>query len=365
MSLRAPMGKLGGNRARGAAAGGGRAAGRTHRYPAVQHTGAGGEDSVVPPKKKQVFLHLFESMILLTTTLLCVSLGAVGSAWRVTANLGALAGAAPASLSTPPLAMFTPGGGRAATPSWFAADWATSGSRLVMPLDCTFGGERAAAVEEGALRRAVAGPRVLAVGAASFASMAGPVPVVASGVAWGLTEISAVESLLVWCADLPGGVALRDVSLPPGTRLFFSTRCWRGDEAGRLRDAVLPPLRRELEAERAYEETLRDGVGALRERVQRRRALEARVAELERGLPPEGATTADVAEGPLVAEGRGRLLLAREGQLSVKRLAPRGLRNAWPGNPFEQVAEYGVVGSFQMREMSTTDNPSSRARALL
>ena len=73
------------------------------------------------------------------------------------------------------------------------------------------------------------------------------------------------------------------------------------------------------------------------------RRLEARIKKLERGLPQPGAPTMDV-PGPWP----GTVRISTHGQVSVQRLANGKLPNRrnWASNPFEKVAEFGVVGSF-------------------
>jgi hypothetical protein len=167
------------------------------------------------------------------------------------------------------------------------------------------------------------------------------------GVAWADTRLSNIESLLVWCIDLPAGACKDDVSLETGERLFFSTRVWAKDAVKRLSTETLPPLLEELRRDAAREQTLDGGPLALKKRIEQRMKLEARVDALHRGLPPDNVATADVPAG-VWSGAKGGLIVAQEGQISVMRLAPRGIRNAWIGNPFEQVPEYGVVGSFKM-----------------
>ena len=73
----------------------------------------------------------------------------VDSRWLVTLKIGRVSDAD--SLG-PPLAMFTPGGGRATLPSWFAADWAAS-DELRVPLETEFFADALPMVKEEPLRR--------------------------------------------------------------------------------------------------------------------------------------------------------------------------------------------------------------------
>lgn len=270
----------------------------------------------------------------------CLVRAFTGTEWKLTLNAGRLAGNSKSSFQTPPLAMFSPGGGRAALPSWFPPEWAADGGRLVMPLDVTFCAEIATADEPTLKRGGFTRPRALrAPSSTSFVSMQGPQEVRTDAVAWGTLEgLTTVESLLVWCVDLPGGCAKNDVSLPAG-RLFFSTRVWQTEELARL-TASLAAVEAEVEAELAEAQTLDGGPLALKARIKKRRANEARMERLRRGLPTVDAPTAEV-PGPF------GLTVALEGQMSVVRYQTKLV--PWRG--VASVPEYGVVGSFEMKSV--------------
>mmetsp|Transcript_20964 Transcript_20964/g.66751 ORF Transcript_20964/g.66751 Transcript_20964/m.66751 type:complete len:163 (+) Transcript_20964:106-594(+) len=67
---------------------------------------------------------------------LCLSL--VDTAWQLSLSIGRPSSADAAALLGPPLAMFTPGGGRPQPPAWLGREWAGSGSRLSFPLTIDF-----------------------------------------------------------------------------------------------------------------------------------------------------------------------------------------------------------------------------------
>ena len=284
-------------------------------------------------------------------SLVAASAAFTGTKWQLSLNIGQISGNAASSMLTQPLAMFTPGGGRPAQPAWFGENWVASGSRLIIPLEVAFDGELAGKVDEAPFKRTK--PRVLSTpSSTSFVSMSGAVDVATVGVAWGAMEMTSIETLALWCVDLPGGACKGDVSLDPGTRLYFSTRVWKAEDMHRLREETLPSLQAEVQAERETEQRLRDGGPmALKERIEKRRALEERIEKLERGLPKKECPTVDVpATGPAAewASG-GEIAVAQEGQLSVRRVTQK-LPNPFDLRPnmFGPVEEYGVVGSFKM-----------------
>ena len=219
----------------------------------------------------------------------------------------------------PPLAMFSPGGGRATLPSWFAADWAAS-DELRVPLETEFFADALPMVKEEPLRRTAV--RSL------FTRTTSPdlLDVKTTGAEWGMIPISSrLEALLVWCIDLPQGAR---ALLPEGTRLLCSTQAWIGDEVRRLQ-----PLLDELRAELA---AMPEGAAT----QQARRALAARITALERGLPAPGAPTIEVPGAPGAG---GTVTLSTVGQLSVRRTTTKF---------FKQVAEFGVVGSFDLEPLA-------------
>jgi len=176
-----------------------------------------------------------------------------------------------ASLLGHPLAMFSPGGGRATAPSWFDEHWARAGATLDLPLELEFLSEDYGPTGDEPLRRTTA--RKLHTRCSSPEKLVKTV-----GVAWGMVELSKVEALLVWSIDLPNGCTQSpDVTLPEGTRLFCSTQVWRGEQLRHL-EGRLQSLRSELALHASD-------------------ALAARVKEYERGLPPPGAPTLEL-EGP-------------------------------------------------------------------
>ena len=251
------------------------------------------------------------ALVLLATP--CAAL--VDTRWLVTLKIGRVSDAD--SLG-PPLAMFSPGGGRATLPAWFAADWAAS-DELRVPLETEFFADALPMVKEEPLRRTAV--RSL------FTRTTSPdlLDVKTSGAGWGMLSISKIEALLVWCIDLPQGAR---ALLPEGTRLLCSTQAWIGDEVRRLQ-----PLLDELRAELA---AMPEGAAT----QQARRALAARITALERGLPAPGAPTIEVPGAPGAG---GTVTLSTVGQLSVRRTTTKF---------FKQVAEFGVVGSFDLEPLA-------------
>ena len=251
------------------------------------------------------------ALILLTTP--CAAL--VDTRWLTTLKIGRVNDAD--SLG-PPLAMFSPGGGRATLPSWFAADWAAN-DELRVPLETEFFADALPMVKEEPLRRTAV--RSL------FTRTTSPdlLDVKTAGAAWGMISISKIEALLVWCIDLPQGAR---ALLPEGTRLLCSTQAWIGDEVRRLQ-----PLLDELRAELA---AMPEGAAT----QQARRALTARITALERGLPAPDAPTIEVPGAPGAG---GTVTLSTVGQLSVRRTTTKF---------FKQVAEFGVVGSFDLEPLA-------------
>jgi len=218
----------------------------------------------------------------------------------------------------------------------------------------------AARADEGPFRQIQ--PRMLATPTGtSFVSMQGDVAVPTVGGVWGATKISSIESLLVWSVLLPEGAQKGDVTLEPGTRLYFSVRVWKSDEVARLTSS-LHDQEKMLEAERSTEQTLQGGPAALKQRIDARKALEGRVDRLSRGLPPREALTTELAPGPQLKPpasdwSPSGLVVAQQGQLSVRRVVD-GLRltknpfDMIRPNSFGQSEEWGVVGSFQMVRVS-------------
>ena len=267
------------------------------------------------------------------------------SLWQLSLNIGRIPRDAPAKAG-PPLAMFSPGGGRPTLPSWFPPNWASSGVPLEVQLELDFGGEECAwpmsqalSTEHGALRGAKA--RTLRTRSRGSAQL----DALVHGVAWGLVEISQVEALLVWCVDLPSGLSRPGgVSLPEGTRLCGSTQVWRrcGDlERGhRLGTwSRRPHLRSSIQVWKAGEAQRFEAQLQQRREWQRREGgeqLERRVRELERKLPR--AATVEV-PGPWP----GEVTVSTQGQLAVQRL----VQGRFP-NPLAKVAEFGVVGTFEL-----------------
>ena len=251
------------------------------------------------------------SFVLLTAP--CAAL--VDSRWLVTLKIGRVNDAD--SLG-PPLAMFSPGGGRATLPAWFAADWAAS-DELRVPLETEFFADALPMVKEEPLRRTAV--RSL------FTRTTSPdlLDIKTSAAEWGMISISKIEALLVWCIDLPQGAR---ALLPEGTQLLCSTQAWIGDEVRRLQ-----PLLEELRAELA---AMPEGAAT----QQARRALAARITALERGLPAPGAPTIEVPGAPGAG---GTVTLSTVGQLSVRRTTTKF---------FKQVAEFGVVGSFDLEPLA-------------
>ena len=263
------------------------------------------------------------------------SVSIVGTSWRLSTDIGRMNGNSRESLDTHPLAMFTPGGGRATMPHWFKPDWALSGARLRMPIDVTFGAQTCRDVDNDYTLRKMASRGSLSKRACQLSTGCGAET---TGVAWGDMRITTVESLLVWSIDLPQGARNEDASLPAATRLFFSTRAWARDGITKLTNEEAQ-LREEVGRARVTEQGFVKGA----EGFETRRRQEQRLKVLKQALPPRGCALAEVPAGPM--GNNERLVLAEHGQISVMRLAPRGLRGAldMPGNPFEQVGEYGVA----------------------
>lgn len=257
-------------------------------------------------------------MLRLAHILSLATLGAslVDSRWRLSLDIGRIPSDSPAKAG-PPLAMFSPGGGRPVRPSWFDPAWASSGESLALQCEldflddvCAWPMSHVLQTEHGALRQSKA--RVLRT------RSRGPAQLDARtrGVAWGMVEISKIEALLVWCVDLPSGACKGDVSLPEGTRLCCSTQVWKGGEVRRFA-ATLQDMR---------ERSRREGGAQLQESIRK----------LERQLPR--ATTLEV-PGPWP----GEVTVSTQGQVAVQRL----VQGRFP-NPFEKVAEFGVVGTFEL-----------------
>lgn len=232
---------------------------------------------------------------------------------------------AEAAFLGPPLAMFTPGGGRAELPSWFEKGWGRSGAELDLPLEVDFFPDDYGPISDEPLRRTQA--RQLYARRTQSSSL----DTKANGVAWGLVQLSSIQAMLVFSLDLPEGACSGDVTLPAGSRLYCSTQVWRGDELDRLQPRLAQARADFARATDADE----------------RRALTQRIKKLEVGLPRPGAPTIEV---PGMSEGS--VTISTHGQVAVQRSAPTGrmlnpFENAgrFP-NPFENVVQFGVVGSF-------------------
>jgi len=207
-------------------------------------------------------------------------------------------------LKLPPLAMFSPGGGRAVVPAWFDRDWGRSGEKLSVPLEIEFFEDDFGYVQEEPLKRTQARTCYVRGGSSNL-------DLRSCGVAWGLVDLgSKSEALLVWCIDLPDGVRKApDVELPAGTRLYCSTQVWRG--------ALQPPA---------------SGVPTM-------------------ALP-----------GPWP----GTVAVGTRGQLAVQRMATGKLVNPFENagkipNPFAGVPEFGVVGSFELAQVGGVGRLESNA----
>jgi hypothetical protein len=246
------------------------------------------------------------------------------SVWQLSLNIGRIPRDSPATAG-PPLAMFSPGGGRPTYPSWYPSGWADSGAPLEVQLELDFDGAECASLSEalstehGALRSSKARTLRTRSGQAQLDALA-------RGVAWGLVDISQVEALLVWCIDLPSGLSRPGgVSLPEGTRLCCSTQVWKAGEAQRF-EAQLKELRERHRLEGGEEKA----------RTMPDTELGRRIKELERKLPR--AATVEV-PGPWA----GEVTVSTQGQLAVQRV----VQGRFP-NPLAKVAEFGVVGTFEL-----------------
>lgn len=263
---------------------------------------------------------------MLAVVIACSSL--VDITWQLTLQLGR---GNPAGFLSPPLAMFTPGGGRAEYASWLGSDWAEPGERLSVPLELEFFDTDFGHVSEEPLRRVRA--RKCFVRCSDTQRL----DTRAEGVAWGLVELSSIEALLVWTLDLPEGTCRASesgVSLPAGTRLYCSSQVWQGDELQRLL-----PLRTKLRAELAALPNTATS--------EARRTLERRVRSLEHGLPRDGAPTVAVPW-----ESGRNLQISTHGQLAVHRLVSAKCFNPFENGgklPFGRIPQFGVVGSFELR----------------
>ena len=248
------------------------------------------------------------------------------------------------ALSGPPLAMFSPGGGKACLPRWFDTErWGMSGEQLHLPLEVEFLLDDYGSMSDEPFRRTRAKPRRFFT---RCASGLGNFDVKTAGVAWSMIELSAIEALLVWRIDLPEGASKKDVMLPAGSQLYCSTQVWRGDELVRL-NTLLGDLKCELAA-MEDEEAQSGGVGGVlttQAHAEARKTLEARVKKIERALPQQGVPTLEI-PGPWP----GTVTISTHGQVAVQRLT----RGKMP-NPLANVPEFGVVGSF---ELAPQANPS-------
>jgi hypothetical protein len=252
------------------------------------------------------------------------------------------------SLLGPPLAMFTPGGGRATLPSWLCTDWGRSGEQLSIPLEVDFFGDDYGPMAEEPLKRARA--RKLFTRTASPLSL----DTRTEGAAWGMVPLSSIEALVVFCIDLPEGARpahAPDLSLPAGSRLYCSTQVWRGSELARL-ETLLDELRTEQAAELRRPQTASSKAHLSK--------LAKRIKTLERGLPKAGIDLVEAADSDLGPDGTS-VKMCRRGQVSIQRLVAGKVVNPFVNagripNPFEKTVEFGVVGSFELSplEESTT-----------
>ena len=141
-----------------------------------------------------------------------------------------------------------------------------------------------------------------------------------------MVDVSQVEALLVWCIDLPSGLTRPGgVSLPEGTRLCCSTQVWKAGEAQRF-EAQLQQLRERHRLEGGEEKA----------RTMPDTELGRRIKALERKLPR--AATVEV-PGPWA----GEVTVSTQGQAAVQRV----VQGRFP-NPLAKVAEFGVVGTFEL-----------------
>jgi len=247
------------------------------------------------------------------------------SSWQLSLNIGRIPSDSPAAAG-PPLAMFSPGGGRATYPRWYPSGWPDSGAPLEVQLELDFDSAECASLSEalstehGALRSAKARTlRTLSRGPAQLDALA-------RGVSWGMVDVSQVEALLVWCIDLPSGLTRPGgVSLPEGTRLCCSTQVWKAGEAQRF-EAQLQQLRERHRLEGGEEKA----------RTMPDTELGRRIKALERKLPR--AATVEV-PGPWA----GEVTVSTQGQAAVQRV----VQGRFP-NPLAKVAEFGVVGTFEL-----------------
>ena len=243
--------------------------------------------------------------------------------------------------------MFSPGGGRAQMPSWFDNnEWGASGEKVNIPLELEFLEEGYGPMSDEPLKRTLA-RRVYSRGARGSPQR---LDVKTDAVAWGLVRLSSIEALLVFSLDLPNGcVAAPDVELVEGTRLLCSTQVWQRHEIERL-TALLAELRGQLSQTSGEAE---------------RRALQARIKKLSRGLPQDGAPTCDVPSLLGSEDGSGAAaVISSHGQVAVSRMVGGKLLNPfdnggrWP-NPFEPTIEFGVVGTFKLSPPLDGDAPMS------
>ena len=210
----------------------------THQLPSF---------SGVSPAAEQPFAARMQRTALIRATP-CAAL--VDSRWLVTLKIGRVSDAD--SLG-PPLAMFSPGGGRATLPAWFAADWAAS-DELRVPLETEFFADALPMVKEEPLRRTAV--RSL------FTRTTSPdlLDVKTTGAEWGMLSISRSRRCSCGASTCRRARAL----LPEGTRLLCSTQAWIGDEVRRLQ-----PLLDELRAELA---AMPEGAATQQARARSRRA---------------------------------------------------------------------------------------------
>ena len=138
-----------------------------------------------------------------------------GSSWRLNLNVGREKG------------------------TWMPKEWASSGARLLLPMDVTFSGEP---LGDGySLAQRVIGlgfndlgpienTRRLDCSGGTFVGAQGQVRVDATGGAWSETPTGRCgESVVRFYVDFPNGATRNDVSIPAG-RVYFNSACWDGTE---------------------------------------------------------------------------------------------------------------------------------------
>ncbi len=241
-----------------------------------------------------------------------------GSRWKVSLNIGREPG------------------------TWMPEDWASSGARLLLPLEVRFDAEDEPSVSE----RIIGGSarRLTVLSEPSFVGAAGEVKVACAGGAWCLTPSEAgEEGALRFCLDFPEESRRNDVTLPPG-RVFFTTAAWQGDalerklaERAEVEEKVRLTEASYVEAEKASREgSLWDRLSSFRSGVDKFDKRTAARAELGKFamLPRRLDDTTGAPGGVRVAE---------RGGLSVKRI--KMVRE-----------EYHILGRFSMAPAVTSDS---------